>query len=74
MFLNDGYVFKIRNNRTGKYSTGGQYPSWSKVGKIWKSENDLNKHLKIVDANFYDEDCVIEKYFMKYYGSYSLKR
>lgn len=30
-------MFKIRNTKTGLFSTGGAYPNWTKKGKTWNS-------------------------------------
>lgn len=30
-------VYKIRNNKTGLFSTGGRNPGWNQKGKTWKT-------------------------------------
>lgn len=41
-------VYKIRRKTDGKYSTGGSWPGFNKIGKIWKRKSDLSNHLNIV--------------------------
>jgi len=41
-------IYKIRNRDTGLFSTGGTYPRWEKVGKVWKARNHLTNHLTTV--------------------------
>lgn len=40
-------LFLIRNKTTGLYSTGGNYPSWKKNGKVWTSRGALSGHFAI---------------------------
>lgn len=48
-------VYKIRNQE-GLFSSGGTYPKWSKVGKVWASRNALSNHLTLVnDGGPYEE-------------------
>lgn len=37
--------YKIKNIKSGMYSTGGLYPGFNKTGKVWKSRNALMIHL-----------------------------
>lgn len=37
--------YKIRNRRTGLYSTGGKFPDWTKKGKSWASLGHIAAHL-----------------------------
>lgn len=45
--------YKIRNPRTGLYSTGGSRPSWTKSGKTWTGIGHLRNHLGLVDPKIY---------------------
>ncbi len=38
-------IFKIRSKKTGLYSGGRRYPSWTKTGKAWTSDAKLLGHL-----------------------------
>lgn len=40
-------VYKIRDSKTGLYSTGGTKPKWSKRGKVWVSLGALKSHLTL---------------------------
>ena len=42
--------FKIRHTKTGLYSKGGSYPTWSKLGKVWKRRCDLSSHFTHIGA------------------------
>lgn len=33
-------MFKIRNTKTGLFSTGGTSPNWTKKGKVWNSRGN----------------------------------
>lgn len=33
--------------KTGLFSSGGAYPSWSKHGKIWSTLGKMSSHLKL---------------------------
>jgi hypothetical protein len=55
--------FKIRNKNTGLYSRGGSYPTWSKLGKVWKRRCDLSSHFTNIGAKaatYYADAEVIE--------------
>lgn len=55
-------VFRVKNLRTGLYSTGGGYPSWTKRGKLWTSKGALKNHLNLVRQAAYlpaDEFVVV---------------
>lgn len=41
----DNRLFKIRHRDTGLYSTGGQWPSWTRAGKTWSNLGTLRSHL-----------------------------
>lgn len=56
-------IYKIRNQK-GEFSTGGQYPSWSKNGKVWRNKGGLSNHLSLVKESFYD-NCELIEYVTK---------
>lgn len=39
-------MFKIRNTKTGQYSTRGYNWMWGSSGKIWYSRQALQDHLR----------------------------
>ncbi len=41
------HIFKIRNNKTGEFSSGGAWPTFSKVGKTWTSTRSINSHIAL---------------------------
>ena len=53
-------IYKIKNMKTGLYSRGGFYPTYSKSGKIWKRKCDLSNHLTLAADTESYKDCVIE--------------
>jgi len=55
-------VFKIRRNDDGLFSTGGSYPSFTKLGKIWKQKGHLTSHLNQLRQNSAYKDCEIVPY------------
>lgn len=66
-------MYKIKDLKTGKYSMGGNPPTWGKNGKLWKSERDLNLHFNLIAKNpvyhkSYD-DCMVECYELNKIGS-----
>lgn len=48
-------LYKIRNRETGLYSSGGQWPSWSRAGKTWTNLGPLRSHLAqhLGDKNYH---------------------
>lgn len=40
-------LYLIRHKTTGLYSSGGNYPSWKKNGKVWTSRGALSGHFAI---------------------------
>jgi len=38
-------VFKIRNQKTGLFSTGGLLPNWTHQGKVWQRINHVHSHI-----------------------------
>lgn len=45
-------VYKIKQLSTGRFSTGGINPAFTKEGKVWTSKRDLSNHL----VQFISED------------------
>lgn len=61
-------IYKIKRISDGLYSTGGQWPTFTKTGKNWTGLGPLKNHLHIVES-WYDShpnsvnvytDCVVE--------------
>lgn len=46
-------VFRVKNLRTGLYSTGGYHPHWSKNGKLWTSKGALKNHFNLANGESY---------------------
>lgn len=46
-------LYKVRDLSTGLYSNGGNNPTWSKNGKVWRTLGSLKIHIR---------------YHEKYYG------
>lgn len=44
-------AFKIKDSKTGKFSTGGASPNWTKNGKVWGSISHLKSHLRQFTKN-----------------------
>lgn len=38
-------VYKIRNKKTGLFSTGSAWPSWSEKGKTYNKQGHITSHL-----------------------------
>jgi hypothetical protein len=65
--------YKVKNLRTGLYSTGGLYPGFNKTGKVWKSRSALMIHLSQFNNKQYaqcknpymDDDFIIEEEIFK---------
>jgi hypothetical protein len=65
-------VYKIRNKKTGTFSTGradegGFYKKnlWSSEGRTWSSENALRQHFSKMPEGRYDRDCEIVTFDVK---------
>lgn len=41
-------VYKIRRKSDGLFSTGGSRPDFTKKGKVWRSQGDLNRHFGLL--------------------------
>jgi hypothetical protein len=39
-------LYKIRDKRTGLYSTGGYSPNWTKKGKTWTNIGHVKNHIR----------------------------
>jgi hypothetical protein len=44
-------LYKIRSKKTGLFSTGGQWPKWSKLGKIWTVRGHISSHFTGLSPN-----------------------
>ena len=61
-------IYKIKNVKTNMYSRGGDFPSWSKTGKIWKNIGHVKLHLRnVLNRGSYKsfDDWVVESYELK---------
>jgi len=45
-------VYRIKDRETGKFSTGGAWPKFTKQGKIWKNKTVLLAHLKMLKDGY----------------------
>ncbi len=54
-------LYKIRNRVTGKYSTGGRWPKFTRCGKIWSTKQNLNQHLDLYSKESLDYKLEIYK-------------
>lgn len=75
-------VYKIRRP-DGMFSNGGQWPSFSKTGKVWKRQRDLTCHLNQLSPSLYGayDNCDVVAYKLtetevetKSVGSYLAER
>jgi len=41
-------IYKIRNKKTNKFSSGGVYPVYSNQGKIYTRLQDVKSHLRLL--------------------------
>jgi len=46
-------VYRIKNQTTGLYSTGGENPHWTKKGKLWTLAGALKNHFNLVNPVHY---------------------
>ncbi len=44
-------MFKIRSRKTGLFSKGGVWPTFSKAGKVWKRKGDISSHFSQLDSH-----------------------
>ena len=49
-------VYKIRNKKTGKFSSGGYCPSWDDVGKSYSSLKSVIAHIKLYMRGYSQEE------------------
>lgn len=49
-------VYKIRNKKTGLYSTGGTSPKFTKSGKTWSQLSHLKNHLNQAIVTIWKRD------------------
>lgn len=49
--------YKIRHKSSGRFSSGGTSPSFTKNGKTWRTLGHLKQHLKIVGRNRAYAEC-----------------
>lgn len=54
-------MFKIRRLSDGMYSEGGDRPTFSKNGKMWRSKQALHCHLMPGVIGKHYKDCVLEE-------------
>ncbi|PPD55491.1 MAG: hypothetical protein CTY12_00515 [Methylotenera sp.] len=44
-------IYRVKSRKTGLYSKGGTWPSFSKTGKIWKNIGHLRNHFNVLDSH-----------------------
>lgn len=44
-------AYKVRNKKTGLFSTGGSCPKFLKAGKVWATEGHLKSHLTMLQTS-----------------------
>jgi hypothetical protein len=49
-------VYKIRDNETGLYSTGGYYFKFHKVGKTWTTLGHVKQHISMISDYYFGSD------------------
>jgi hypothetical protein len=54
------FIYKIRNKRTGLFSSGGSYPRWTKKGKVWRQLSHVRQHLDHVERGLYRRRLYID--------------
>lgn len=65
-------LYKIRNKKTGLYSSGGYSLRWTKIGKVWRTLGPLKNHLQGGAATAYDrlgDDVEVVEIEMKEVGT-----
>ena len=58
-------IFRIRRKKDNLFSKGGIRPRFDRRGKVWRSADDVKRHLLLLKkkGNLYIyKDCVIDKY------------
>ena len=55
--------YKIQSKRTGLFSTGGQDPGWSTIGKVWPVRGHLTSHFTGLSSlgrrTYHDHDAQV---------------
>jgi len=52
--------FKVRDNKTGLFSTGGWHPSFNSIGKSWNLIRDVRTHFNMLErGNKYNKKITI---------------
>lgn len=61
-------IFQIRSRKTGLYSKGGSFPSFSKKGKVWTAKGHLSLHFTQLgsagEKAYRDLDCEVVQYVL----------
>lgn len=66
-------IFRIRQDKTGLFSSGGIRPSFSKKGKIWKARGHLSNHFaQFNDRNDVYKDCTVVEYEIREFEGSSI--
>jgi hypothetical protein len=50
-------VYKIRNKKTGEFSSGGIWPIWHKTGKAYKTELAAKSIIKRTKKSVWNYKC-----------------
>jgi hypothetical protein len=56
-------IYKIRNKKTGLFSTGTMEPKWNNNGKVWRKRSHMLSHL----TQFRDQWVRADKYRFRGY-------
>lgn len=72
-------VYKLQNVKTGLFSCGGEYPNFTKEGKIWTSRRAVSNHISILTnskfsryRDIYKDEVVIIEYLLQQNSSLTL--
>lgn len=63
--MENEYVYKILNTKTGLFSSGTTYLTFKKRGKIWKTLPHVKAHLRMLNDYYTKDlykDCVVVEY------------
>lgn len=52
-------VYKIRDRKTGLYSTGGTWPNWNAKGKVWTTTSAVSNHLGLGGMAKHYQGCEV---------------
>lgn len=64
--------YKIQN-KEGKFSTGGLFPKWTKMGKTWNSKAALNSHFALLrdgKGRWPYHDCELKEWDTSVYSAW----